>query len=129
MRLVTVLEGELGGDVRLKESILGDGSGELGVDISLELLAGLVESLGLQTGERDLEMRCLLTDMMRILSHLLLLEESTLVLLGLRLRLLEEVVVDSSWDRDTGHIHSGGGGDDIRLWDTTERDTIEGVWA
>ena len=47
MNLVSVLEGELGGEVGLKESVLGDSGGELGVDISLELLAGLVESLGL----------------------------------------------------------------------------------
>jgi len=61
--------------------------------------------------------------------HLLLLEEGTLVLLGLRDWLLEESIVNRGWDRDTGHIHSGGGGDDVGLWNATERDTVKGVWA
>lgn len=57
------------------------------------------------------------------------LEEALLALGDGDLLLLEELVVNVGAELDTRDVDLGGGGDDVRLVDAPERDTVDGVGA
>jgi len=108
VRLVTILQGELGSEVFFEEGCLVHLGQNGTVDLLLECLAGLVDG-GLLI--------------------LLGAEELLVILLVGGLWLLEEIVVDLGRHLDSRDIYYGLCRNDIGLRDTTEWHTIDLVWA